>query len=330
MKLSIPPFIDLHLHLDGSLSTEAILYIADKEGIILPTRDKDELDKLLRCPSNCQSLNEYLSCFDLPNLVLQTRFGLQYALKDLLRRLNDKGVKYVEIRMAPQLSTLKGLSQEEVVISLIETMKECQKEYGIISNLILSMMRGNNTHLKNIETIEVANRYIGNKVVAIDLAGAEALYPNELFIEEFNLIHKYKLNLIIHAGEASSYKSVLSAINYGALRIGHGVRSIEDNFTLNLLKEKGIYLEVCPKSNMDTKVFSSFNELPVKKMLDMGIKVTINTDNLTVSSTSLEDEFSHLEVLNLSEEDYMTLLNNSIDASFTSKEEKEMLRKYLK
>lgn len=330
MKLSIPPFIDLHLHLDGSLSSEVILDIAKNEGIDLPTYDQDELDKLLRCPINCTSLNDYLRCFSLPNLVLQTPFGLKTALKDLLRRLSNDDVKYVEVRMAPQLSTLKGLSQEEVVAILVNTMKECEKEYGIISNLILSMMRGNDTHINNIETIEVAKKYQNNKVVAVDLAGAEALYPNELFESEFNLINKYDLNLIIHAGEASDYKSVLSAIKYGAKRIGHGVRSIEDNFTLNLIKEKGIYLEICPKSNLDTRVFNSYLELPIKSMLDMGIKVTINTDNLTVSSTSLCSEFNHIKTLNLTSEDYKTLLNNSIDASFTSTEEKEILRKYLK
>ena len=194
--------VDLHLHLDGSLSAKAILKVAKLEGTKLPADNEKELNKYLMVPENCQSLNEYLERFALPNLVLQSKQGLEICTLDLLERLAKDGLKYVEIRMAPQLSTNKGLTQEEVVKTLIDTCKKAEK-YGIFSNLILCMMRGNDTKEKNFETIEVTKKFLGKGVVAMDLAGAEGLFPNEMFKEEFDLINSYNIPLTIHAGEAA-------------------------------------------------------------------------------------------------------------------------------
>ena len=193
--------VDLHLHLDGSLSAEAILDVARREGIELPANNVKDLNKFLMVPENCQSLNEYLERFSLPNLVLQTKKGLEICTLDLLERLAKDGLKYVEIRMAPQLSTDKGLSQEQVAKTLIKTCKKGRK-FHIFSNLILCMMRGNNTKEKNLETIEVAKKFLGKGVVAMDLAGAEGLFPNEMFEDEFKLIKENNIPLTIHAGEA--------------------------------------------------------------------------------------------------------------------------------
>ena len=169
---------DIHLHLDGSLSAKSIIEVAKKENITLPTFDEVELMKHLQAPDNCESLNELLKCFDLPNVALQCKYGIRHCTLDLLKRLSEDGLKYVEIRMAPQLSTLNGLTQEDAVKEMIESLKEGEEKYGIKNNLILCMMRGNNTHEKNIETIELAKKYYGDKVVAVDIAGAEALFPN--------------------------------------------------------------------------------------------------------------------------------------------------------
>ena len=157
---------DIHLHLDGSLSSHAVIEIAKKENIVLPTYVEKELDKYLMVDENCASLNEYLTKFDVPNLVLQTKYGLKTAYLDLLKRESEAGLKYVEIRMAPQLSTQKGLSQEEVVKTLIDAKIEGEKLYKIKSNLILCLMRGATESL-NLETITVARKYIGKGVVSL-------------------------------------------------------------------------------------------------------------------------------------------------------------------
>lgn len=320
---------DIHLHLDGSLSPEAVIEVAKKEKIELPTFDKNELRKYLEVPENCQSLNEFLERFALPNLVLQSKYGLNFCTLDLLKRLSNDGVKYVEIRMAPQLSTDGGLSQEDVVVELIKTLKEGEKKYPIKANLILCMMRGTNNYEKNIETIELANKYRNDKVVAVDLAGAEALFPNELFEKEFALIKKYKLNLTVHAGEANGSQSVLSALGFGAMRIGHGINSIHDEKVLDLLKKREICLEICPKSNLDTKTINRYEDLPIRKFMELGIMVSINSDDMAVCNSSVKKEYETLSKLGFKEKELQMFALNTIEYSFADKQTKEYLKKFI-
>ena len=321
--------VDLHLHLDGSLSAEAILDVAQREGIELPANNVKDLNKFLMVPENCQSLNEYLERFSLPNLVLQTKKGLEICTLDLLERLAKDGLKYVEIRMAPQLSTDKGLSQEQVAKTLIKTCKKGRK-FHIFSNLILCMMRGNNTKEKNLETIEVAKKFLGKGVVAMDLPGAEGLFPNEMFEDEFKLIKENNIPLTIHAGEASGANSVKSALDFGAVRIGHGIHSIEDENVLEELKNKDVCLEVCPKSNLDTKTISKYDDLPLRQFIQKGIKVSINTDDMTVSNTTLKQEYETLVKMGFNEKDLRDFAENSINASFADEKTKEYLRNLIK
>ena len=316
--------VDLHLHLDGSLSAKAIIEVAEKEGIKLPTYKEEELNKYLMVPDNCGSLNEYLERFSLPNLVLQSEYGLEHCTLDLLKRLQNDGLKYVEIRMAPQLSTDKGLTQEKVVKILLKTLKIAEKS-GIFSNLILCMMRGNNTKEKNLETIRVAHKFLGKGVVAMDLAGAEGLFPNEMFKEEFSLINKLGIPLTIHSGEAAGASSVASALKFGAVRIGHGIKSIEDESVIKELIKKGVTLEVCPKSNLDTKTISKYEDLPLREFIKKGVKVSINTDDMTVSNTSLKQEYETLAKLGFSEENLQEFAANSIKCSFATDKIKDYL-----
>ena len=321
--------VDLHLHLDGSLSAKAILEVARREGISLPANNEKDLKPYLIVPENCQSLNEYLERFALPNLVLQTKLGLEICTLDLLERLANDGLKYVEIRMAPQLSTNKGLSQEKVVKTLIKVCKKARK-FHIFSNLILCMMRGNDAKEKNIETINVAKKFLGKGVVALDLAGAEGLFPNEMFKDEFELIKDLNVPLTIHAGEAADAESVKSALDFGASRIGHGIHSIDDESVLEELVEKSVCLEVCPKSNLDTKTISKYEDLPLQQFIQKGIKVSINTDDMTVSNTTLKQEYETLVKLGFNEKDLCDFAENSINASFADAKTKEYLLNLIK
>lgn len=321
--------IDLHLHLDGSLSPEIIIEIAKEEKLKLPSYEPNELRKYLEVPENCQSLNEYLTRFDIPNLVLQTKNGLRKCLLDLLKREANDGLKYVEIRMAPQLSTAKGLSQEEVVQELIKAKEETQKLYGIKSNLILCLMRGNNNNVANLETVKIASKYLHRGVVALDLAGAEALFPNEMFADMFLLANNLEIPFTLHAGEAAGADSVRSAISYGAKRIGHGINSIHDEQLMKYLADEKIPLEICPKSNLDTKTIKSFDELPIKEFLNRGIMVTINTDDMTVSNTNLKNEYKILAKIGLTDKQMRQIAINSINAAFINEAEKKELLMFL-
>lgn len=286
--------VDLHLHLDGSLSAEFVLAQAEKDGIVLPATSVDGLMPYLTVGDSCESLNEYLEKFDLPLSVLQTEDALEKSVYDLMKRLSEEGVEYAEIRYAPQLHMQRGLVQEAVVEATISGLKNAIRDLKIDGKLILCCMRMADNQVANLQTVEVAKRYLGQGVAAIDLAGAEALFATKNFEEIFALASKYDIPFTIHAGEADGPESIRDALAFGASRIGHGVRCIEDSALVEELIKRQIPLEICPISNAQTKACPDIAHHPILKLLDYGVCVTVNTDNRTVSNTNLNKEFEAL------------------------------------
>lgn len=283
--------IDLHLHLDGSLRPKTVLELGAEQGVSLPANDVESLIEYLRVPDDCKSLTEYLERFDLPIEVLQEPSSIERVTYELVEDLAHMGLEYAEIRFAPQLSTKKGMTQEDVVKAAISGLERALGKYtNIKAELILCCMRGQDNDRENFETLEVARKYLSKGVCAIDLAGAEALFRTDKYEELFKKVNMYNLPFTIHAGEADGPISVRKAIDYGARRIGHGVRSIEDEELIKELIKMGVTLEVCPISNLQTKTVDDIKNHPIRKLFDLGVKVTVNTDNITVSNTSLEKE----------------------------------------
>ncbi len=310
------PKVELHLHLDGSLDVD---YIKKKYNLT----DKDIKDKMI-ADEKCQNLNDYLTKFDFPIEIMQTKEELESAVYNLLVRLKSQNVIYVEIRFAPQFHTKKGLSQEEVV----KTVINAKEKVNIKSNFILCIMRGNDNEKANYETVEVAKKYLNKGVCALDLAGAEAIFKTYKYEKIFKYIKDNNIPFTIHAGEADGVDSIKSAIEFGAKRIGHGVRAIEDNELVEQIKKKNIVLEVCPTSNIQTCICGDYASHPISKLYFSGVKTTINTDNMTVSNTTLEKEYLMLiENTNLTINDIVNMNFNSINAAFISNDEKDELTK---
>ena len=314
--------IDLHMHLNGSLPAGIVIKLAKKHGVELPTYDEEELKKKISVPIDCESLNDYLQCTKIPRLVTQTRDGIKDAVFMLLEDLRAQGFIYAEIRFAPQRHRDTGLTQEEVVLAAIEGVKESK----LMAKLILCCMRGNNLEAENRETIDIAKKYLQSGVGGVDLAGAEAIFKTQDYRAVFEYAKNLGVPITIHAGEADGPESVAAAIDFGAVRIGHGIRSIEDeNLVKTIIREK-ITLEMCPTSNFQTRSIDSKEKYPLRKFLDMGVRVTINTDNKTISSTDLSGEYEFAEKeLGLKREERELLYRNAIEASFTNAEEKEKL-----
>ena len=290
-----PAWIDLHLHLDGSISVKTARKIAGMQSISLPLSD-ERLKQSLSVMDDCRDLNEYLERFTLPCSLLHIREALYLSTYELLDELQAQGLRYAEIRFAPQKSTAVGMSQYEAA----EIVLRAIRDEGMRCGLIVSMMRGDDNQKENRETIEVARQLYGKGVVAVDLAGAEALYPTRMFREEFAAVHAAGVPLVVHAGEAAGADSVREAIEAGAVRIGHGVRALEDPEVVKMLVDRKVTLELCPTSNLNTGIFKSYAEYPLRKLLDAGVRVTINTDNMTVSNTTLREEWRHMiETFNL-------------------------------
>ena len=305
--------VELHLHLDGSVRPTTISELLNIS--------IEEARKLSSVSLKENSLKDYLDKFDIPLKIMQTKENLMRISKELALDLLKDNVIYAEIRFAPNKHLENGLTLDEVITSILKGLKEVP----IKTNLILCMMRGD-SYAKNLEIIKYAKKYLGKGVVGIDLAGNEAAYPVNNYQELFAIARKENIPFTIHAGEGDGALSIINAINLGAKRIGHGVRAIESTEALNLLKEKDITLEVCPKSNLDTKMYNKLESHPIKKLLDKGVKVTINTDNRTVSNITLEETYKELkETFHFSKEDFINMNKRAIECAFISEKEKQEL-----
>ena len=315
--------IDLHLHLDGSIPIDTARKLAAAQGIPVP-ETREALKREMSVMHDCKNLNDYLARFQLACSLLHVREAISESIHDLMNELHQQGLLYAEVRFAPQKSCLQGLTQREVTEVALEALKDSPIPCG----LILSMMRGDDTHEANKETIEVAKTFYGKGVVAIDLAGSESLYPTHKFAEEFALVREAGIPLIVHAGEAAGAESVRAAVEAGAVRIGHGVRSLEDPEVVQLLVERKVMLELCPTSNLQTGIFPSYEAYPIRKLMDAGVRVCVNTDNMTVSDTTLAKEWQHLiEAAKLTQEEVRAILLDTVEATFAPKKTKEQLRK---
>ena len=327
-SINTDKYIDLHLHLDGAITPEIAKKLATVQNIDLPTDDDLELARLLTVPADCANLNDFLKCFALPDSLMMTKEGMREAVYLVSENIKGQGVIYAEIRFAPQLHTGMGMSQEDAVLAALEGLKRTDLK----ANLILCCMRGDGNDKDNYETVELAKKYLvqDGGVTGIDIAGAEALYPTSNYAELFAKAREYDIPFTIHAGEADGPESVKKAIEYGAVRIGHGVRIYEDDSVVKLVRDKGIYLEMCPTSNRMTHAISDMSNYPLIDYLKKGIKVTLNTDDMAIEGITLADEYRYMErEFGLTTDQKKVMLENSVNTAFTSEEVKKELRKEL-
>lgn len=304
--------IDLHLHLDGSLSLASVRELAAMQNIPVEP-DDEKLLKMLQVGPDCKDLNEYLEKFAFPGSLLQKPEAITRSVENLRRELKEQGLIYAEIRFAPQLHLLQGLTQRQVVQAAVDGLKAD----GVKANLILCCMRGDKNREENLETVRLTAEFLGKGVCAADLAGAEALFTTETFEDVFALARELAIPYTIHAGEAVGPESVYKALEFGAKRLGHGVRSMEDPELLKRLAREGVTLELCPTSNLNTNIFNSIEEYPLVPLMEAGVRVTVNTDNTMVSGVTLRSEWEKVvRTFHLTREQILTLQKNAAEAIF--------------
>lgn len=308
------PKIELHVHLDGSVR---ISTLSELSGMMF-----EETQLASIAPLSCKDLNEYLTKFELPISVMQTKENLIRIASELADDLKEDGVIYAEVRFAPSQHLKMGLTLDEVVNSVLEGFSKSD----IKINVILSMMR-NESLENNLIIVDLAKKYQNKGVVAIDLAGAEALYKTSEFKELFIKANQLGIPYTIHAGEADDWSSVLSAIEFGAKRIGHGIRIVDNKHMIDLVKQKDILLEICPTSNIQTGIVKNISAHPINVLYKMGVKISINTDNRTVSFTNLENEYKKLSnSFKYSIIDFCQFNKMAAEFAFLSKEDKVNLK----
>lgn len=330
------PKVDLHLHLDGSFRISTMYKLAKERGIDLPGNTEEGYRNFLNERANAKDVNEYLEMFDVPIRVLQDYDSLFQVTKELIEDIKKTGVRYAEIRFAPQHHTKKALTQTDAVRAVLDGRNEALKSLNNIHvNIITCMMCiGPDTinWKENEETVEVCKQFFSDDgVVALDLAGAEGIVPLSNFAPLFGKAKEYGLNIISHAGDSQDWHTVSDAIDFGVSRIGHGHHIYENPELVRLAAQKQIALEICPTSNIQCKTRESYPLHPAKNLLQMGIPVTINTDNMVMARVNLDDEYEHcLNEMGFEFKDLIEVNINSMKHSFATKEYKEKIIEELK
>lgn len=316
------PKIELHCHLDGSMPLDTTRQLLEQLG---ERYEKEALEELLKAPKDCGSLAEYLTRFDLPLRCLQTREGLFTAAKELALSAAKEQVKYLEVRFAPSFSTGQGLSIHDIIESVNRGLKSAEEKADIMTGIIVCGMR----HLDmetNLSMLKEARELFGEGVVGCDLAGDEKAFPTSSFEEFFAAAKKYGMPFTIHSGECQSVLNIQTAIDFGAKRIGHGIAMQGQKDVIQLCKEKGIGVELCPTSNYQTKALEKGAVYPLQEFYDAGLMLSVNTDNRMVSGTTCTDEYMLLNEMGMMNE-RMTerIYMDSVKMSFASDEIKHKL-----
>ena len=314
--------IELHCHLDGSLNVDFVDTMLRKQGMNI---ERKELEEKLKVKPDCTSLTEYLEKFDLPLQCLQTKEALEQAAYELVMDTAKDDVAYIEVRFAPMLSTEKGLTCTEVIDSVVHGLKKGERESGTYAYAIVCAMRHHSLE-QNLEMLKATKPFVGKGVCALDLAGDESAFPTSLFRELFLQAKEWQIPFTIHSGECGSVDNIREAIALGAKRLGHGI-ALEKSLELRqLCKEKGIGIEMCPTSNLQTKAVKGLDGYPLKQFLEEDLLVSVHTDNRTVSGTTMEQEEKLVkERLQISEEMWLQCTRNAIQTAFASDEIKEEL-----
>lgn len=354
------PKVSLHDHLDGGLRPSTIIELANEVGHTLPTTDPVALGEWFRESADSGSLVRYLETFDHTVAVMQTKDGLFRVAKEFVEDLADDGVVYGEVRWAPEQHLQKGLTLDEAVEAVqagleagVDSVAESGRDIQV-GQLITAMRHAD----RGQEIAELAVRHRDRGAVGFDIAGAEDGFLPSRFKDAFTYLAENNFPATVHAGEAAGLESIQSALVDGrALRLGHGVRIAEDIMvefedaedaaddddnvglvTLGNLsswvRDRGIALEICPSSNLQTGAIAGFGDdldsHPLDMLYQLGFNVTINTDNRLMSGVTLTDEFELLvETFDYDLDDLLELTLNAAEAAFLPLEEKEALVEYI-
>lgn len=306
MNIEKIPKIDLHCHLDGSLT----------KSMIERHLGKKISEDMLTVSKDCKSLTEYLEKFDIPVQCLQDAEGLEEGAYTFVKEIAGENIQYIEVRFAPMLSVHENLSCKEVIEAVRKGMERAKEEWKVQYGIIVCAMR-NHSMEKNMEMLSCAKTYLGKGVCALDLAGDESAFPTKNFRELFWEAKRIGMPFTIHSGETGSLENVREAFELGAKRIGHGIALIKDPELMKAYARAGIGVEMCPTSNFQTKAVRSWDEYPLRQFVDAGIKVSIHTDNRTVSGTTMTKELTKIyEQYGRDEELIRTLLRNAAETAF--------------
>ena len=312
------PKAELHLHIEGTFEPEMIFAFAERNGIALPFASVEDL----RSAYNFTNLQSFLDLYYAGMNVLRTEQDFAELADAYLARARSQGVVHVEMFFDPQAHTMRGVPFETVIDGLWSAVRTSEARHGITSKLIMCFMRDQSVE-SALETLAAAKPY-GDRIVAVGLDSTEIGVPPDKFAEVFARARAEGWKAVAHAGEEGPPANVWAALEQlGALRIDHGVRSMEDPALVAHLRDHQIPLTVCPISNVKLRVFDSLHDHTLGKMLDAGIVATVNSDDPAYFGGYVGENYRAVaEALAFGDDELITLARNSFEAAFITGEER--------
>ena len=318
------PKIELHLHLDCSLSYQVVKKLR-------PNISEATYQEMFIAPVKCKNLADFLKCTVSGIELMQTPEELQSVVVDLFDQLKRENVIYAEMRFAPLQHLNKGLRAEEVIEIICESVSVQSANTGIDAGVILCTLR-HFSEKESMQTIKLVDKYKNNSnIVGFDIAADEAGFPIDAHKAAFNYAKDKGIPRTAHAGEARGPESVWETLAYfEPQRIGHGVRSIEDRKLIEYLIQNQIHLEICPTCNIQTDIYPSFADHPIDELFRQGVSLGVNTDARSLVNVSLTDEYLKLhENFNWGHNHFFQCNMNALNAAFINEQMKDRLKNKL-
>jgi adenosine deaminase len=328
-KYNAIPKTEIHCHLEGAIRTQTIIDVAREHGLKLPATHADALDQHVKVYDQLRDLQAVLDAFHIfqNSIVSPAVFGrISWELFEDCARQN---IKLFEVRFSPDWAFHgHDLNWDACLEELLQAKERAERQFDMVIGVIAITSRGLGAE-SCIKTVDWAIRN-REHVLAVDLADGELLYPMSDFVKPMLKAKDAGLKITVHSGEDTPASSVIETIrNFRPDRIGHGIHSIEDMKAVELIKQKGITLEVNPWSNYLTNSVPTIEEHPLKRLFDLGVRVTINSDDPEVLETNLNNEYriAH-EILGMSMQDIATCNRFAYESSFIPEEAKKRMEKY--
>ena len=285
------PKAELHLHLDGSLRPATALELARRRGLVTRETTARSMRRRLVAPPRCADQAELLRAFELPIALLQDEDALERSARELVLDVATDGTRYVEIRWAPALHTRDGLSVAQVIAAVAAGVAGGGTAASITARLIVTAMRSHEP-ADNVLVAEAAGRAADRGVVGFDLAGPEAAFPDPTAHRRaFDAARAAGLHVTLHAGEWGGAAQVRSSLRLDPERIAHGAAAIEDPALMAELTARGVTLDLCPTSEVQAGLYPAVAAHPLRALVQAGVPVTLSTDDRTVSSLTLVEEY---------------------------------------
>jgi len=315
------PKVELHVHLEGTLESAMAFELAERNEVPLPFASPEAM----RDAYSFTDLQSFLDIYYASCSVLRTEQDFYDLTWAYLEHAHADNVRHVEPFFDPQTHTARGVAYAELVGGIRRALADARTRFGITSRLILCVLRDLTEH-DAMTTLDEALRH--GLIDGLGLDSGEVGNPPAKFVQVFAKARNARLRVVAHAGEEGPPSYIEEALDVlGAERIDHGVRVLEDRDLTARLVHDGVCLTVCPSSNVSLRVADSMESHPLRRMLDAGLRVTINSDDPAYFGGYLHDTFVRAaEALDLTDEQLVTLARNAIDGSFATAARKDELR----